>query len=214
MTIKKVYAVLFPDGTSRLFQAWADCRKAVHGIKGVHFKGFPSRDEAEDWLAGIKSGQSSPEPEQEWARDPGLPQAVHLYVDGAYRPGCKRAGWAWVAIREGRKVAEEAGVTEADALSRNIDGELEAAIRAMAWAFGQGFKGVVFHDYSGIAMWATGAWKVKAPVSKAYVERISTLKAHFTFRKVAAHTGDVWNEYVDKLAESAITTFKKMGSPK
>jgi ribonuclease H-related protein len=209
-TTRKIYAALFPDGTRRFFREWSECQKAVHGVKDVHFKGFPSREDAELWLSRISDKLESADAAG------GLPASqrpdeLHIYVDGAYRPGCKKAGWAWVAVRDGLKIAEDSGVTGADALSRNIDGELEAAAQAMEWAAAAGQRAVLFHDYAGIAMWASGAWKVKAPVSKAYVERIRELKSAFTFKKVAAHAGVEWNEYADKLAEGAITRFQRPG---
>ncbi|MDB5050960.1 MAG: rhnA [Fibrobacteres bacterium] len=207
MAKKNFYAAIFKDGTHRIYSNWPDCQRATTGVPEIQFKGFVTRSEAVAWVALTIPSEASLTLEEKSASGYAA-GTILIYVDGSYiHQRCKRAGWAWIAIRDGQVIAKESGVTEKDALSRNIDGELEAAIKAMEWAHHHGHKAVIHHDYSGISMWASGAWKVKAEVSKDYVERIRNLKAGVTFQKVVGHSGDVFNDMVDKLAGEAIDAF-------
>lgn len=210
MAKKNFYAAVFKDGAHRIYSNWPDCQRATSGVPDIKFKGFATREEASAWVALAVPGEASLAAATASGDDAASigypPGTVLIYVDGSYIHSlCKRAGWAWLAVRDGNVIGQESGVTAKDALSRNIDGELEAAIRAMEWAHNRGHKAVIHHDYSGIAMWATGAWKVKAEVSMDYVERIREIKAAVTFKKVAGHSGDKYNDMVDKLAGEAIT---------
>lgn len=209
MAKKNFYAAVFKDGAHRIYSNWPDCQRATTGIPDIKFKGFATREEAAAWIAMARPGEASVAAEAASRGDGSSagypPGTVLIFVDGSYiHSRCKRAGWAWVAVRDGDVIDRESGVTEKDALSRNIDGELEAAIRAMEWAHRLGHAAVIHHDYSGIAMWASGAWKVKAEVSRDYVERIREIKGSVTFKKVAGHSGDKYNDLVDKLAGEAI----------
>ncbi len=211
MAKKNFYAAVFQDKAHRIYSNWADCLRATRGVPNVQFKGFATREEAQTWIALTTPGEASLSVEEK--AEAGYPAGtVLVYVDGSYIHGkCKRAGWAWLAVRDGKVIGQDSGVTQKDALSRNIDGELEAAARAMEWAHGQGYRAVIHHDYSGISMWATGAWKVKAEVSQGYVERIQDIKSGVRFHKVAGHSGDLYNDMVDKLAGDAIAAYVAQG---
>lgn len=46
---KKYYAV---RNTNQIFENWSDCEKVVKGTKGVEFKSFPTREQADVYLRG------------------------------------------------------------------------------------------------------------------------------------------------------------------
>ncbi len=196
----KVYAARFPDGKTRLFRDWPSCQAAVKGVSNVAFKGFPEERAARAWLENDPARHAAPES-----------GALRIYVDGSYAPSCKKAGWAWAAVAQGELVAEDKGVTLADAVSRNIDGELEAAARAMEWAETLGRKATIVHDYTGIACWAQGLWQAKGVQAKAYLERIRDIWTGFAFEKVEGHSGDKWNDHVDALAKEALRAAPRSG---
>ena len=215
----KHYAAHFPNGTFAFYDSWLVCKKAVIGVSGAKHKSFATRDGAIAWVEdclGIDISDTAVKPPQEDTRGgfgvtplkPG--QIVDLYVDGAYQhEKCRRAGWGWVAIHDEVKIGEAKGITSTNALSRNIDGELEAAIQAMEWANSNGYGGRIFHDYKGIAEWAEGTWKARSEVAKSYLKRIKPIQKNFSFVKVRGHSGDTWNDYADLLATNAITEFLK-----
>jgi ribonuclease HI len=187
------YAVQFQSGQQTVFRDWPSCQRAVSGQSNVKFKGFPLKADADFWLKSL--AQLSPD---------NTTYALMIYVDGAYFSNCLKAGWAWVAVKGRQVLAENSGVTQHDALSRNIDGELEAAVQAMKWAGSQEEPVVICHDYAGIAEWAHGTWKAKSQIARQYVDKIQSLKKGIKFVKVQGHSGDKWNDYVDNLAKKSV----------
>jgi ribonuclease HI len=193
MAKAKFYAIKGADG-GKVVTSWPECEKLTHGVKGALFKAFGTREEAEAWVAGVTA--KCPE------------GGLRVFVDGSFSPDYARAGWAFVAVEDGTEIASEWGVTAFPAESRNIDGELLAAYRAMRWLKMNGKEGIICHDYEGVARWAKGEWKAKSHVAQRYIESISELAKGVRFEKVEAHTGVRWNEEVDKRAKLAITEAK------
>ena len=216
---KSVYAAVFQNHQHRLFSSWPECENAVKGKSGARHKGFNSKEDAQDWVAECLGLPSRERQTNHIAvqttkinniGDLDPTQVIDLYVDGSYREGIsRRAGWGWVAIQGGLIIAEEFGVTQGDALSRNIDGELESAIKAMEWAFQRGLQARIFHDYVGIAAWVEGKWNANKPISKSYLQRTRHISGNISFVKVRGHSDDTWNDYADNLATNAITEFIK-----
>lgn len=193
MAKAKFYAIKGADG-GKVVTSWPECEKLTHGVKGALFKSFGTQEEAAAWVAGVTA--KCPE------------GGLRVFVDGSFSPDYARAGWAFVAVEDGREIASERGVTAFPAESRNIDGELLAAYRAMRWLKMNGRTGVICHDYEGVARWAKGEWKAKSHIAQRYIESVSELAKGVRFEKVEAHTGVRWNEEVDKRAKLAIAEAK------
>lgn len=192
----KFYAIYSP-ARSCIVTSWAECERLTHGIKGVLFKSFPERSQAEAWLASASEVH---------------PEGLRVYVDGSFMGGCPYAGWGWIAVENGLELARANGLSQEPAESRNIDGELIAAYRAMRWLAEQGRTGVICHDYEGVARWAKGEWAAKSAVAKRYVAAIAPLLKWAKFEHVVAHSGHEWNEKVDALAKSPIGQWKQSQS--
>ena len=64
----------------------------------------------------------------------------------------------------------------------------------------------IYHDYEGVAKWATGEWKAKKPGTNAYREFCAAAAKHIRFRfvKVKGHSGDKYNDLADRLAKDAL----------
>ena len=152
----KFYAIKSPSG-QKIVNSWAECERLTHGVKGCLFKSFASRAEAESWISGVSERHSD---------------GLRVYVDGSFSPDFDRAGWAFVAVENGQEIASESGVTDYPAESRNIDGELEASLRALSWLRRSGRQGVICHDYEGIARWAKGEWN--ATCATLNISRLTT----------------------------------------
>ena len=187
----KFYAVLKPEPAT-IYLTWDECRRAVHGKAGAVYRSFASRAEAEAW-AGLSTFTPIPHGE-----------GIRVYVDGSFRPDRVEAGWAWVAVEEGKELARGSGKTLGPAESRNIDGECEAAIQALQWLSAQGKTGTICHDYEGLSRWALRQWKANSIIAKYYQEQAIPLLGKSRFEKVTAHSGDFWNEVVDGLAKAAL----------
>jgi ribonuclease HI len=190
---KKFYAV---KGTlaPAIYGSWPECQRHTHGVKGALFKGFATRAEAEAWLEG--GGTAT----ENVAQD-----EVLIYVDGSFSPVVSRhAGWGFVVVQRDEEIHTESGATAEPALSRNVDGELEATIRAVEWCREHDQKAVICHDYEGVGRWALGEWKASSEVAKRYLQRIAGKLEGIRFCKVSAHTGHRWNDRADELAKRGI----------
>ena len=197
MAKQKFYAIKAPDG-GKIVLSWEECQQLTHGVKGVLFRAFPSRAEAQTWIDGI----SAP-----------VPKGLRIYVDGSFLEGFPKAGWGFIVVENDVEIAHGSGVTVFDAESRNIDGECMASFQAMKWLEANDKTAVICHDYEGVARWAKGEWKAKSSIAQKYVEACRPLVHRVSFEKVAAHTGVKWNEAVDKLAKDAIARAKKGPAP-
>lgn len=202
---RKIYAVRYRNGQSRLYVGtWDEVKDHIDGKKGVAYKGFPhtALRDAEDWLARKAIPYRT-------KRTPHVKDKIYLYVDGSFTTKTMRAGWGWVAIQNGVVIAENWGSIGNVKGSRNIVGELQAAMQAMAWAVRQEWKKViVVHDYAGIGLWALGYWRAKKFVSKEYKEFFEWTKGRIevSFEKVNGHCGIKWNDYVDALTRKYMET--------
>lgn len=193
MPKQKFYAIKSPE-ESKIVMTWTECEKLTHGVKGVLFKSFATRAEAEAWISGIEAP---------------IPDGLRVFVDGSFTPDFPKSGWAFVVTENDKEIARGSGITAFDAESRNIDGEVMASFQAMKWLDAHDKSGVICHDYEGIARWAKGEWQAKSNIAKRYVAAAQPYLHRVKFEKVAAHTGVKWNELVDQLAKDAIAKSKK-----
>ena len=115
MPKQKFYAVK-SENEKKIVTTWDECLKLTHGVKGVLFKSFGSREEAEAWLDGMEAP---------------APDGIRVFVDGSFSPGFGPAGWAFVVTEDDKELARGSGITAFDAESRNIDGEVMASFQAM-----------------------------------------------------------------------------------
>ena len=184
----KIYAAKFTDGTHWLGFSWPDCEKLVMGKPGVKYKSFALMEDAEAWISGKRV----------------IKKGLRIYVDGSFMPISEHAGWSWVAVENGVEIAYDFGTTPHPAASRNIDGELYAAWKAMEYLAKIQRKGTICYDYQGVESWATGEWNTGSSVSQIYVNRISEIKIWADFEKVTGHSGDEWNDRADDLAKGVL----------
>ena len=187
---RRFYAVRVP-APAKVFESWEDCERTVRGVSGAQFKSFASRTEADAWV-GLGASVAK------------VASGLRVYVDGSFKPGHSEAGWAWVAVEDGKEIARGSGVTDGPALSRNIDGECLAAVSALQWLQQVQRTGVICHDYEGLSRWALRQWKANSEIAKRYQESVRPLLSGNRFEKVTAHAGDPWNELVDLLAKAAL----------
>ncbi|MDR1760281.1 MAG: ribonuclease H family protein [Fibrobacter sp.] len=189
----KFYAINRPD-SKHIVTDWVECERMTRGVKGSLFKSFATREEAEVWLSGVSAKPV---------------EGLKIFVDGSFAPDFPFAGWAFVVVENDVEIDRGLGVSRFPAESRNIDGELLAAYNAMRWLDNHQKKGVICHDYEGIARWALGQWKAKSAVAIRYIEASRPYVHWASFEKVEAHSGNKWNELVDSLAKRAIEIAKK-----
>lgn len=191
---KKNYYAVKEGSKVGLFSNWQECLSSVKGYKGAVYKGFETKAEALEWINGSASVSTE------------LSESIdyEVYTDGSYYKGRYSYGYAF--IKNGEVVFESNGVGEdlEAASMRNVAGELAAVQHAVEKAKTLNARIRIYHDYNGIAHWVTGDWQAKNKFTQAYV---AFMKAHhglYEFRKVAGHSGDRFNDYVDRLAKEAL----------
>lgn len=199
----KYYAV--QQGRKKgVFSTWAECQQQVTGYKGAVFKSFQTLQEAEAFAYGAKA-----EADMEFEKD-----ALIAYVDGSYLHASREFAYGMV-ILDGTEELHfcEKFSDKALASMRNVAGEIKGAEAAMRYAVSKGAQKLyIFHDYEGIAKWCQGIWKTNKEGTKAYKAYFDSVKeqVEIVFVKVAAHTGNHYNELADELAKRALG-IEKMG---
>lgn len=202
MAKKKYYAVR--DGrTIGIFESWEECKKQTEGYQGAEYKSFSTREEA---LAYFNREESPADLNRE---EPKLPfDTLCAFVDGSFDAKTNRYGSGMVLLYQGEeKTFYKAGGHPTLVSMRNVAGEITASVMAMRYAVANGFPSlVIYHDYEGIAKWCRGEWKTEREGTRLYKEFYDSVKDKLdvSFVKVAAHTGNHYNELADELAKKAL----------
>ena len=219
MAKKKCYAVKNGRKTG-IFSTWAECEESVKGYPNATYKGFATREEAEDYL-GIKIKQQAidakPETETGSETKKVLPEGTAIaYVDGSYNKETRIYG-SGVVLRHGdnEKEISKSGHDEVMLQMWNVAGEVTATMIAIEEAIKLGCqKLTIYFDYNGIAGWVEGCymngkktkiWVADKEGAKRYKDFAIEAKKQIEleFVKVKAHSGDKYNNKADSLAKAA-----------
>ena len=134
-----------------------------------------------------------------------IPNYMVAYIDGSYNKGTNTVGAGGVIFLNGKRKTFSFSSTDKRYTSFwNVAGELLAAMHVMKYAVDNGISECsLYYDYMGIEMWATKRWKRNNELTKEYSAFYDSIKNHVRvyFHKVAAHTGDTYNEMADALAK-------------
>lgn len=133
---------------------------------------------------------------------------IDIYVDGSFSPTKQMYGCGIVILKDGVVDKEFAvpGVEKAYNRFHNVAGEVFAAMLAYQYVKDHYPEPNVtcHYDYQGIELWATGKWNANSSLAIAYRDAVAELPFKVSFKKVAAHTGDTYNERADHLARKAV----------
>ncbi len=181
---------------SGVFLTWEECKKQVAGFKGAVYKSFLTREEAEAFV------------QRRAAREEELSVEVRAYVDGSYHRGTREFSFGAVLFTpEGVVERAEKFSDVSLAAMRNVAGELKGAEFAMRFCLEKGYHSLaLYYDYAGIEKWCSGEWTAAKRGTIAYKNFYDSIgeRLKIYFIKVAAHTGNTYNERVDALAKQAL----------
>lgn len=190
-----------------IYLSWNDCKAMVDGYHGAVYKSFKTIEEAEKFITGEKiisgmkaSGKNTSES--------GETCSTYAFVDGSFNKATHTYGYGGFLVTDNEKYVLQGADNDAEmATMRNVAGEIKGAEAAVKKAIELGIKElVIYYDYMGIEMWATGAWKRNKAGTIAYHDYIMSVgeQIKLTFVKVKGHSGVEGNEEADKLAKQAV----------
>ena len=190
-----------------IYLSWNDCKAMVDGYPGAVYKSFKTIEEAEKFITGEKiisgmkaSGKNTSES--------GETCSTYAFVDGSFNKATHTYGYGGFLVTDNEKYVLQGADNDAEmATMRNVAGEIKGAEAAVKKAIELGIKElVIYYDYMGIEMWATGAWKRNKAGTIAYHDYIMSVREQIklTFVKVKGHSGVEGNEEADKLAKQAV----------
>ena len=188
-----------------IYTTWPACEEQIKGFPGAVYKAFPTKAQALAFAGDCLPGS------------PGLPPAgtlpatdgIHIWVDGSCLPhgnGHLHFGWAYVIFDGARELHRASGydVPAEARRHRNVAGEIQAVLQALEWCRAHDITtATISFDYQGLASWVEGTWKTRTPFTRAYAERVRALGMALTWHKVLAHSGNPYNDLVDRLAGEA-----------
>lgn len=209
MAKKKIYAVRKGHKTG-LFNTWAECQKATAGYSGAEFKSFTDKEEAIAFLEMKTVKTVSGDKDKEAAGIVEVPEnMVIAYVDGSFEKSIGRYAFGCVILTpDGQEIRRSgSGSDPAGVAIRNVAGEMLGAMNAVKWARENDYSAVeIRYDYEGVEKWVTGVWRAKTPLTSKYAAHMQEAgnKIRISFCKIAAHTGNHYNEEADQLAKSAL----------
>lgn len=196
---KKFYAVKAGRKTG-IFETWAECQAQTTGYKGASFKSFPTMDEAVAYMNGASS-LAAAEAEE-------FTDGTVAYVDGSYNVSTKEFSCGAVLFLNGEELHFSNRYNDPYlAEMRNVAGEIKGSETIMTYCIEHNIPQVtIYHDYEGVAKWATGEWKANKEGTKAYRSfcENASKKLKFRFVKVKGHSGDKYNDLADSLAKAAL----------
>lgn len=190
-----------------IYLNWNDCKAMVDGYPGAVYKSFKTIEEAEKFITGEKiisgmkaSGKNISESSETCS--------TYAFVDGSFNKATHTYGYGGFLVTDNEKYVLQGADNDAEmATMRNVAGEIKGAEAAVKKAIELGIKElVIYYDYMGIEMWATGAWKRNKAGTIAYHDYIMSVREQIklTFVKVKGHSGVEGNEEADKLAKQAV----------
>ncbi len=207
----KYYAVYKgKSGVPKILTTWDECKAEVIGFKGAIYKSFKTKAEADEYLKFNAEGRAQVKTvnkENKISHED--IEELSVYVDGSFSLEKGNFSYGLIALYNGEEVYETCGAGEDEdaAALRNVAGEVLGALKAVEYALDNNYEKVtIFYDYQGIECWALGTWKRNKHLTQEYhrvmQEYMKKIKVNFV--KVKGHSGDKYNEVVDKLAKKAL----------
>lgn len=194
---KNFYAVKTNEGNA-ILETWDETVEFKKGKKGVSYKGFATKEQAQAWLEGTVPVYL---PITEDGR-------VTVYTDGSFNEDGGKYGWGFVAIKDGEVIHSESGYGDdpATAAHRNISGEMLAAMHAVVWARKAGFGTMeIRYDYKGVGDFPCGVQQPEYERGEQYRDWMKKASQSIAIKyvQVPGHSGDAYNEMADSLAYEA-----------
>ena len=122
---------------------------------------------------------------------------IHLYTDGSCSPNPGKGGWGFIVLQNDKMIYEECG-GENDTTNNRM--EMIAIINGLKHIKEKSFT--IFTDSTYVINTMTKNWKrnKNQDLWKILDEEVKGKTVYWKW--VKGHNGDMWNDYVDKLANT------------
>jgi ribonuclease HI len=218
MKEKKVYAVLRGKKPG-LYHDWPSAREQVYGFPGAVYRGFPSENEARQWLSAggtdnpAKSGlPKKKSPPAMAPAEPGPGETI-IYTDGAALGNPGPGGFGALIMCQGQQTE----LSGAFSHTTNNRMEMLAVIKALESLPKTNLPVRIFSDSSYLVnginrgwaeKWRRNGWlkpdKTEARNRDLWSRLLDLLvPLQASFHWLRGHAGNQWNEYCDRLAVNA-----------
>ena len=126
------------------------------------------------------------------------------YVDGSSKNGV--TSWAYIVVINDKVVYSDSGKCGIGEEHLNVTGECFAVLQALRYAvLNKDFRPIIAYDFIGLEKWVTGEWKTKTTVTRNYKRAVDTFPGKITWLKIKSHSGDQFNELVDRIAKNELS---------
>ena len=201
---KKYYAVRkgFNPG---IYDNWEDCKKAIHKYSSAEYKSFKNYDDAIKFLKGEEHNNNISQNDEL--------TSYKIYCDGSCDREANIYSYGSVILNPSDEVIVRMYQGYKDnefAQFANIAGECFGVLESLEYCKNNNISNVIiYHDYLGVKMWATGSWQTNKEISKYYADRINYYRNYvdFKFIWIKGHNKNHYNEEADQLAKMGLKTF-------
>jgi ribonuclease HI len=223
--IQSLYAVKRGFHTG-IFCTWDECKKEIENFEDAIYKRVLTYDEAYAFLNSntvfsynnnndVDSVKSNARTNDDMAIEEYVKNSLKngrllAFVDGSYDIVRKWYGSGALIIAPTFEIIEitYSANYEQFLKSRNIAGEVFAALIALKWAKDNRFDKIsILYDYLGVCNWIDEKWRTEVPVSikyvKTYQEKYNDLDLNFY--KIKAHSNNKYNDIADQLAKMSLS---------
>ena len=218
--MKKIYAIS-KGRTTGIVMTWDECQKSVKGFSGASFKGFDTREEAENWLSNSNK-YSVAKPAQGKIQHR-KPIDYIIYTDGSCLKNPGPGGYAAVIIDTYSKLAKTVSGGESDTTNNRM--ELSAAIAALSaipeksnvviYTDSQYMKNAFTNEW--LSNWKISNWKTSSGSPVKNIDLWKSLddiskRFNIEWNWVKGHNNVLYNEKCDELAKAEAMKYKNLSS--
>lgn len=184
-----------------IYKNYELAREQTDGYSSAYMKKFNTLEKAKEYINENK--ELSDLKYIDFVNDEKI---LKIYTDGSYCEATKKYGAAFVVIENDKEIYRYSYAERDITGKKNISGELVAAMRALEWVFITEYSDdiEINHDLSFIKDICTNKINPKIDYGKILKQLYNMCikdGISVNFNEIESHSGNYWNNFVDKLAK-------------